>query len=101
MRAATRTPGSWRRRPRAAGGPRARRADAGAAGRQGAGQLGLERGQLARLLGDADAAGVVEDGDAGAVVAAVTHPGEAIEEDGCRLAAADVAHDAAHGVLLP
>src|SRR3972149_3086140 len=71
-----------------------------AAGGGGAGQLGLGRGQLARLLGDADAAGVVEDGDAGAVVAAVLQPGEAIEDDGCRLAAADVAHDAAHGVLL-
>src|SRR6185503_10276691 len=61
--------------------------------------LRLQRVELAHLalaLGDAQLA-LVADGDAGGVVAAIFQPIQAFEQDGRRLALADVTDDAAHG----
>ena len=65
-------------------------------GGSGAVEAGAQVRELADVLGDEQAPVVVEDGDAGAIVAAVLELGEAVEDDGRRLFAADVADDAAH-----
>ena len=52
----------------------------------------------AGLLGDLDAAGLPEHGDAGRVVAAVLEPAEPLEQQRRCLLAADVSDDPAHVV---
>ena len=55
-------------------------------------------GQLARPLLDEEVAGVVDQGDAGRVVAAVLEPLEPLDEERARLPRTGVADDAAHAV---
>src|SRR5688572_19027619 len=79
----------------AVGGP-ARVADAGAADGQAAFEPVAQVAQLADVLGDCQAALSVQHGDAGAVVAAVLQPCQAIEDEWGSLIAADVSNYAAH-----
>ena len=82
----------------AVGGP-ARVADTGVAHGQGAVDLAPQAGKLARVLGDGQGAVVVEDGEAGAVIAPVFELSQPVEHDGCRLLRAHVADDSTHAVL--
>ena len=61
----------------------------------------LEVGQLAGLLLDEQVAVVVDQRDAGRVVAAVLEALEALDEDGARLPRTRVADDAAHARCSP
>ena len=58
----------------------------------------LEVGELAGPLLDEQVAGVVDQGDARGVVAAVLEAPEAFDEDRARLAGTRITDDAAHGV---
>ena len=59
----------------------------------------LEVDQLARPLLDEQVTGVIDEGDAGRVVAAVLEALEPFDEDGARLPGTGVTDDAAHSGL--
>ncbi len=58
----------------------------------------LQVGELAGLLLDEEIAGVVDERDAGRVVAAVLEPPQAFDEDRSRRSRTSVTNDAAHAV---
>ena len=81
----------------AVGGPsRVGQADRGM--RRPIGDRGLEIDQLAGPLLDEQVAGVVDERDAGRVVAAVLEPLQSFDEDGARFPRSRVSDDAAHAV---
>src|SRR5882672_8097769 len=75
--------------------------DAGPAGERLGGQLAFERRDLADGAAEAELAILLDDGDAGRVIAAILEPFEALDEHRHDVSLSDRPDDSAHILVVP